>query len=160
MIEAFAKVSKKHPQWSLIIFGEGPQRKELELLVEKLKVKDKVFLPGRSENIIDELNKSKVFCLSSIYEGMSNALVAAICVGLPIVTTKDSGTEELIQDGKNGFTVNIRETDAMADALTKIIEDNHLQKQFSENNKAQALKFETNAIVDQWEEVIKKVAIC
>ena len=160
MIEAFAKVSKKYPQWSLIIFGEGPQRKELELLVERLKVKDKVFLPGRSENIIDELNKSKVFCLSSIYEGMSNALVEAICVGLPIVTTKVSGTEELIQDGKNGFTVNIGETDAMADALTKIIEDNHLQKQFSENNKAQALKFETNAIVDQWEEVIKKVASC
>ena len=157
MIEAFAKVSEKFPQWSLIIFGEGPEREALELLVERLKVKDKVSLPGRSENIIDELNKSKVFCLSSIYEGMSNALVEAICVGLPIVTTKVSGTEELIQDGENGFTVNIGDTDAMATALTKLLGDEGLQKQFAENNKAQASKFETNAIVNQWEEVILKV---
>ena len=81
----------------------------------------------------------------------------AICVGLPIVTTKVSGTEELIQDGENGFTVNIGDTDAMATALTKLLGDEGLQKQFAENNKAQASKFETNAIVNQWEEVILKV---
>lgn len=157
MIEAFAKVSERFPDWKLVIFGEGPEREALESLVERLKVKDKVLLPGKSENIIDELKKSKIFCLSSVYEGMSNALVEAICVGLPIVTTKVSGTEELIQDGENGFTVNVGDKEAMAKALTKIIEDENLQNQFSENNKAQAIKFETNAIVDQWEEVILKV---
>lgn len=157
MIEAFAKVSERFPDWKLVIFGEGPEREALELLVERLKVKDKVSLPGRSENIIDELKKSNVFCLSSIYEGMSNALVEAICVGLPIVTTKVSGTEELIKDGENGFIVNIGDTDAMAEALTKILEDENLQKQFSENNKAQAIKFETNAIVDQWENLVNSV---
>ena len=157
MIEAFAKVSERFPDWKLVIFGEGPEREALESLVERLKVKDKVLLPGRSENIIDELNKSKIFCLSSIYEGMSNALVEAICVGLPIVTTKVSGTEELIKDGENGFIVNIGDTDAMAEALTKILEDENLQKQFSENNKAQTIKFETNTIVDQWENLVNSV---
>lgn len=157
MIEAFAKVSEHHPDWQLVIFGEGPERKALELLVERLKVKDKVYMPGRSENIIDELNKSKIFCLSSIYEGMSNALVEAICVGLPIVTTKVSGTEELIQDGKNGFTVNIGDKESMAKALTKIIEDENLQNQFAEKNKAQAIKFETNTIVNQWEVLVNSV---
>ena len=159
MIEAFAKVSKKHPDWKLVIFGEGPERGALETMIQdpRFKIQDKVSLPGRSENIIDELKKSKIFCLSSVYEGMSNALVEAICVGLPIVTTKVSGTEELIQDGENGFTVNVGDKDAMAEALTKIIEDDNLQKQFAEKNKAQAVKFETNAIVDQWEEVILKV---
>lgn len=157
MIEAFAKVSEKHPDWKLIIFGEGPERGALELLVERLKVKDKVSLPGKSENIIDELKKSKIFCLSSIYEGMSNALVEAICVGLPIVTTKVSGTEELIKDGENGFIVDIGDKDTMAMALTKVIEDENLRQQFAEKNKAQAVRFETNAIVDQWEEVILKV---
>ena len=114
MIEAFAKVNEKHPDWKLVIYGEGPEREALESLVERLKVKDKVILPGRSENIIDELKKSKIFCLSSIYEGMSNALVEAICVGLPIVTTKVSGTEELIKNGENGFIVNIGDKDSMA----------------------------------------------
>lgn len=159
MIEAFAKMSEHHPDWKLVIFGEGPERDSLEKMIKdpKSKIQDKVFLPGRSENIIDELNKSKIFCLSSIYEGMSNALVEAICVGLPIVTTKVSGTEELIKDGENGFIVNIGDKDSMAKALTKIIEDENLQNQFAEKNKAQAIKFETNTIVNQWEEVILKV---
>lgn len=159
MIEAFAKVSERFPDWKLVIFGEGPQRRALETMIQdpRFKIQDKVSLPGRSENIIDELKKSKIFCLSSIYEGMSNALVEAICVGLPIVTTKVSGTEELIKDGENGFIVNIGDTDAMAEALTKILEDENLQKQFSENNKAQAIKFETNAIVDQWENLVNSV---
>lgn len=157
MIEAFANVSEHHPDWKLVIFGEGPERKALESLVERLKVKDKVILPGRSEIIIDELNKSKIFCLSSIYEGMSNALVEAICVGLPIVTTKVSGTEELINNGENGFIVDIGDKESMAKALIKIIEDKNLQNLFAEKNKAQAIKFETNTIVNQWEEVIQKV---
>lgn len=157
MIEAFAKVSEQHPDWQLVIYGEGPERKALELLVERLKVKDKVCLPGRSENIIDELNKSKIFCLSSVYEGMSNALVEAICVGLPIVTTKVSGTEELINNGENGFIVNIGDKESMAKALTKIIEDENLQNQFAEKNKAQAIKFETNTIVNQWEDLVNSV---
>ena len=157
MIEAFAKVSEKHPDWKLVIFGEGPERRALESLVERLKVKDKVSLPGKSENIIDELKKSKIFCLSSIYEGMSNALVEAICVGLPVVTTKVSGTEELIENGENGFIVDIGDKDTIAMAMTKLIEDENLRQQFAKKNKAQAVKFETNAIVDQWEEVILKV---
>lgn len=168
MIEAFAKVSERHPDWKLVIFGEGPERDSLERMIKdysqsssarqsRFKIQDKVVLPGRSENIIDELNKSKIFCLSSIYEGMSNALVEAICVGLPIVTTKVSGTEELIKNGENGFIVNIGDKESMAKALTKIIEDENLQNQFAEKNKAQAIKFETNTIVNQWEEVILKV---
>ena len=156
-IKAFAKVSERFPDWKLVIFGEGPEREALELIVERLKVKDKVSLPGRSENIIDELKKSKVFCLSSIYEGMSNALVEAICVGLPIVTTKVSGTEELIKDGENGFIVNVGDKEAMAKALVKIIEDENLQNLFTEKNKAQAIKFETNTIVDQWEDLVNSV---
>lgn len=159
MIEAFAKVSEHHPDWKLVIFGEGPERKALEEMIQdpRFMIQDKVCLPGRSENIIDELNKSKIFCLSSVYEGMSNALVEAICVGLPIVTTKVSGTEELIKNGENGFIVNIGDKESMAKALTKIIEDENLQNQFAEKNKAQAIKFETNTIVNQWEEVILKV---
>ena len=159
MIEAFAKVSEHHPDWKLVIYGEGPERKALEKMIQdpRFKIQDKVLLPGRSENIIDELNKSKIFCLSSVYEGMSNALVEAICVGLPIVTTKVSGTEELIKNGENGFIVNIGDKESMAKALTKIIEDENLQNQFAEKNKAQAIKFETNTIVNQWEQVILKV---
>lgn len=159
MIEAFTRVSERFPDWKLMIFGEGPERKALESLIERLNIKDRVLLPGRSENIIDELNKSKIFCLSSVYEGMSNALVEAICTGLPIVTTKVSGTEELIRDGENGLIVNIGDTEAMTDALAKILSDEKLQKQFAEKNRNQAVIFDTETIVDQWEDLVKKFTV-
>jgi len=157
MIKAFAKIADKYPTWNLTIFGEGPERKSLEELVADLNVSKRINLPGKTQNVPEELNKSKIFCLSSIYEGMSNAMVEAICVGLPILTTNVSGTEELITEGENGFLVNVGDVKTMADALDHLIADAKLREKMAENNKKQAAMFETETIVDQWEQVIKSV---
>ena len=157
MIDAFAKIADEYKEWKLVIFGEGPLRNSLELRIQKYGLQERILLPGKTKDVFNELNKSKVFCFSSVYEGMSNALVEAICVGLPIVTTKVSGTEEFIKDGENGFIVNIHDTDAMAIALEKVLGDESLRKQFAEKNKAQAIKFETNTIVNQWEDLVNSV---
>ena len=157
MIEAFARVSEKFPQWSLIIFGEGPEREALESLVERLKVKDKVILPGRRENIIDELNKSEIFAFSSDYEGMSNAVVEAFCVGLPIITTKVSGTEDFIKENKNGFLLERNDVDGMEMAMRKLMSDEKLRKNIGDNNRQQANIFKIEHIFQQWENVVNKV---
>lgn len=157
MIEAFARVSEKFPEWSLVIYGEGPEREALESLVERLKVKDKVILPGRSENIIDELNKSEIFAFSSDYEGMSNAVVEAFCVGLPIITTKVSGTEDFIKENKNGFLLEINDVDGMEKAMQKLMSDENLRKMIGDNNRQQANIFKIDLVFQQWENAVKKV---
>lgn len=157
MIRAFARVSNLYPDWKLVIFGEGPLRAELESLVESLDLKDRVLLPGRTEHVIDELRKSKIFCLSSDYEGLSNSMIEAICVGLPVVSTKVSGTEELIRDGVNGLLVEIGEEKGMADALEKLMQDGELVNNMGEINRENASRFRQDAIVNDWINLVRCV---
>lgn len=159
MIEAFARVSEDFQEWKLVIYGEGPERESLERMIQdsRLKIKDKVLLPGRSENIIEELNKSEIFAFSSDFEGMSNAVVEAFCVGLPIITTKVSGTEDFITENKNGFLLERNDVEGMEKAMRKLMSDENLRKFLGDNNRQQAKIFKIDYIFHQWEEVIKKV---
>jgi len=125
--------------------------------VESLDLKDRVLLPGRTEHVIDELRKSKIFCLSSDYEGLSNSMIEAICVGLPVVSTKVSGTEELIRDGVNGLLVEIGEEKGMADALEKLMQDGELVNNMGEINRENASRFRQDAIVNDWINLVRCV---
>lgn len=151
MIRAFAKVADEFPDWQLVIFGEGPLRAELESLVSSFKLQNRVFLPGRTEHVIEELRKSKIFCMSSDYEGMSNSMIEAICVGLPIVTTNVSGVEELVKDGINGFVIQCGEVDEMANSLQRLMNNEHLVNYFSSNNIVNRKLFRIDTIVNKWE---------
>lgn len=157
MIRAFAKIANEFPDWQLVIFGEGPLRSSLELLVKSLQLEGRVLLPGRTNHVIDELRKSKIFCLSSDYEGMSNSMIEAMCVGLPIISTKVSGTDELIKDGVNGFLIDVGEEKGMADALKRVIQEEALMTQMGEANRKIVFLFQTDTIVNEWMDLIRRV---
>ena len=165
MIEAFAKIAPKFPEWSLVIYGEGPERDFLESLVSslfakthqqavKIQVSSRISLPGRCETVIEEVAKSKVFCLSSDYEGMSNAMIEALCVGTPVISTRVSGTDELIRNGENGLLVDIGDTDGLAKVFEKLLSNQELREQIGKEGQKLATQFKTDTIVDQWEELI------
>lgn len=157
MIRAFAMIANEYPEWELVVYGEGPLRDKLEDLVSSLNLEGKVLLPGRTDHVIEELQKSKIFCLSSDYEGMSNSMIEAICVGLPIVSTKVSGTDELIQDGVNGLLVDVGNEKGLKDALENLIENETLMKLMGEANRKKASLFQIAFIVNEWVTLIKRV---
>lgn len=157
MIRAFAMVADEFPDWQLVIYGEGPLRAELEFLVSSFKLQDRVLLPGRTEQVVEELRKSKIFCMSSDYEGMSNAMIEAICVGLPVISTKVSGTEELIKDGENGFIVEIDDEKGFTNSIRQLISAPSLQDKMSVRNTQLANLFNINHIVGEWISLINTV---
>lgn len=157
MIRAFAKIAEEYPDWQLVIFGEGPLRATLESLISSFKLQERVLLPGRTEHVIDELRKSKIFCLSSDYEGMSNAMIEAICVGLPIISTKVSGTEELIKDGENGLLVETGDISCLSDCMSKLVSSPTLIEEISLKNKKLAGLFGIDFIINQWMDLINKI---
>lgn len=135
----------------LMVNDEGLKVKD-----ERLKVKERILLPGRSEKVIEEMNRAKVFAFSSDYEGMSNAIMEAVCVGLPIVTTNVSGAAELVKDGEGGFVVPIRDEKKLAETLHKLLSDEELREKMAKHNKATAPQFKLDRIVDQWENLLSK----
>ena len=155
LISAFAKVASDFPSWRLVIYGEGPLRDSLQLIVDSLQLSDRIILPGRSEHVIEEMNKSKIFVFSSNYEGMSNAILEAVCVGLPVVTTNVSGAKELVRDG--GYVVPIKSEEHLVQSMRSLMKDSALRKEMGEKNKTRAFDYKIDRIYREWVEVINNI---
>ena len=157
LIDAFSKVKEQFPDYELAIFGEGPLQEELQNFINEKGVSNSVKLMGKSSQIIEELKTSEIFCLSSDYEGMSNAMIEAVCLGLPVVTTDISGARDVIVDGENGYIVNVNDADGFANAISKILSDKELMQRMERNNLLKANLFKADTIVDSWLELINKM---
>lgn len=154
MIDAFARIANDFPTYKLVIYGEGPLRTILEKQIDKLNMQERILLPGRDKDVIAKIIKAKIFCLSSDYEGMSNSMVEAVCIGMPIISTKVSGTEELVTENENGILVECNDVDGFSNALRTILTDNDKIETYAVNSRAKGEFFYTENIVRQWIELI------
>lgn len=157
LIMAFGKIHNLFPDFQLVIFGEGPLRDDLESMVHTMNLDGKVLLPGRSEKIVEELRSAALFCMSTNAEGMSNAMIEAMCVGLPVVSTDVCGAKELLSHPESGFIVPVGDVDSMARAMKNLLSNESLMKQMGERNRAKAGMFRKDSIVEKWETLICKV---
>lgn len=125
LIQAFAKFNKMHPDYFLEIYGEGSLRRELEGLTFRLNIASNVIFHGFCENVVQEICDSSIFVLSSDYEGLSNSMIEAMAMGLPVIATDcaNGGSRAYIQDGYNGLLVPVGDVDAMCSAMNKLSED-------------------------------------
>lgn len=123
LIRAFALASKTHPDITLDIYGKGTDAytKKLNDLIEEVGMKEKIRLPGRSDNMHAVLMDHDAFIMSSDYEGMPNALAEAMAVGLVCVSTDcKTGPRDLIRDGENGYLTPVRDVEKMAEKIEKV----------------------------------------
>ena len=151
LIEAFSKVINEHPEYSLHIYGEGSQRKHIEELISKLNIESNVYLHGNVKDVHNQIADAEFFVLTSNYEGLSNALLEAVTIGIPCISTDCAGTDQAIIDGKNGFIVPIGDITSLIDAMNKMINDSEMRAAFEINSKEISKKFSVDSIVSQWE---------
>lgn len=133
LIQAFAEVHEAHQEYRLVLYGDG-DRKPLYLdLARKLGIENYVDFPGYVKNVAACIREDGIFVLSSDYEGIPNSLIEAMSVGLPCVATDctPGGPDFLTDSGKRGLLVPIRDADAMAKAICRIIEDPGLAESLS-----------------------------
>jgi glycosyltransferase involved in cell wall biosynthesis len=123
LIKAFSLLTK-HQQINLLILGEGSQRQLLERLVQELGLNEKIFLPGFVMNPAFYLSTSKLFVLSSDYEGFGNVLVEAMYSGIPIVSTNCKfGPNEILEGGKWGRLVEPGDAEGLCQAMLDTLND-------------------------------------
>ncbi|MBW8010822.1 MAG: glycosyltransferase [Chloroflexi bacterium] len=121
LLRAFAIVHEEHPS-HLIILGEGSQRRSLEMLISDLQIEKYVSLPGIVKNPLKYMENADVFVLSSIWEGLPSVLIEALGVDCPVVSTNcPSGPKEILEGGKYGELVPIRDVQALAKAMLKVL---------------------------------------
>ena len=150
LIRAFARFCNNHPEYRLTIYGEGSLRNELERLISNLGLQEKVMLPGSCKDVWQKLLNAKAFLLPSNAEGMSNALIEAMCLGLPVVSTKVSGSTDLIADGVNGYLIELNDEDAMVHSLDMIANNEERMKLVGQNAVKLYDKLNCTSIANEW----------
>lgn len=134
LIRAFARFHKHFPDYTLHIYGEGEERTTLIELISQLDLKNYVILEGHVGDIPRRLCENTMFVLSSLHEGMPNALIEAMACGLPCIATNcDFGPAELIQDGQNGMLVPVGDIESMAKAMECIAMDISFAESLAQN---------------------------
>ncbi len=128
LIRAFGRFSAAFPEYILELYGKGAQEPELRELALKIGVGEKVFFRGFSEQVQEKIRKAAMYVLSSDYEGVSNSLLEALALGIPVIATDCpiGGCRTYIKNGRNGILVPVGQTEPMADAMKRIAGDPEL----------------------------------
>lgn len=150
LIKAFANTCPN--EYTLHIYGDGPLKTELTYLIEELNMKEKVFLEGSTNTIVSILSRSKILVLPSNFEGMPNALIEGMAMGLACISTNfpSGGADELIESYKNGILISVGNQNELTNALLELFENKNLQDKLSKNALLVRERLKQQAVIDSW----------
>lgn len=116
--------------WKLILYGDGPSASQLKALSKELGIEDSTEFAGIVSDVPERIRTASVFILPSKAEGMPNALIEAMSLGLACISTDcpSYGPRDILEDGKNGYLVPVDDVSAMAEKLTLLTKDEELRR--------------------------------
>ena len=162
LIEAFAGLADEFPNWNVELWGAEDGKayyKELQLLIKKHHLENRVFLKGPTNDVPSVLQQGDIFAFPSAYEGVGLALGEAMSMGLPAVGYKScSAVNELIKDGENGYLCEDG-IEPLRIALQKIMKNQNLRKKLGWNAKKIIRKYSSFLIWNMWEKILKRYSI-
>ncbi|MBA3789272.1 glycosyltransferase family 4 protein [Patescibacteria group bacterium] len=150
LIDAIATIKTTVPDVTLLIVGEGPEK---DFLMKKGKehLGDAIVFAGARSHAetLFAIRTSSVFVLNSSYEGLSHVLIEALGVGARIVATDAGGNGELIEDGKNGLLVAVGDTQALAEAITRLLTDKEMRARLGTHALESAKRFSVSHMIKE-----------
>ena len=152
LLNAFLRIKDDFPDYNLFIYGEGEERCALEQYITNLKIDDRVFMPGRINNVQEILSHATLFILSSDYEGLPNALMEAMAAGVPVISTDcaGGGPRTLLKEGVNGFLVKCGDVDSLANRIHYLLGHPEVMTSIGKNAAERAQDFRKEIICDNW----------
>lgn len=161
LVEAFSLLKDDFPDWTVEVWGElGLNSRDTRYvagLIDRLGLRDRVFLKGISEDVESVLRSSSIFAFPSAYEGFSLALIEAMMVGIPPVGCVDcSGVNTLIENGSNGILAEPN-SKSFAEALKLLMENEEKRLLCGNGARRTAEPYNPDAVWASWERLIDEV---
>lgn len=159
LLQAFKLFSEKHDDYTLEIYGEGNYKDVIENYAINLGIRNKVFLMGNVMNLPACIVSASIFVLSSDYEGMPNALIEGMALGLPCISTDCpvGGPRYLIDNNANGILVPVGDYEALSESMNRIIGDEILANKLGENAKKIRERLDSDSIFREWDYFINSL---
>jgi glycosyltransferase involved in cell wall biosynthesis len=167
LLEACSQLKRSGYMFQCVIIGYGEMQLELERLIATLELSDIVSLPGKKtqDQLVDLYNEASLFVLPCLVtddgdrDGIPNVLLEAMAMELPVVSTDISGISELVENNRNGFLVQEKNSEALAQAIAKLITQPDLRQQFGQRGREKVLTdFNLNRNVGEIRELFEKLS--
>jgi GalNAc-alpha-(1->4)-GalNAc-alpha-(1->3)-diNAcBac-PP-undecaprenol alpha-1,4-N-acetyl-D-galactosaminyltransferase len=153
LISAFAKLAEDFPDWTLLIFGEGPERDVLEKLIDLMSLQHRVQLCGFIDQPSNMMRNASIVVQPSRLEGFPNALLEAMACGCPVIATHEAGNM-LINDGVNGLLIPSDDVDELAKTLKGLMENPQLRSDLAEAALGVRETFSEERVMKLWDKVL------
>lgn len=162
LFKAFAMLHKDYPEYNLKIIGDALNEeselvlRNLQQMVEEGGLADCVQFKPFSKQVHQAILGDAMYVNSSNYEGMSNAMLESMVIGLPTICTDCpiGGARTIIRDGENGLLVPVNDDQSLYEAMKRIIEHKGLAKKLSQNGREIRKKLSLDKIAEKWLELI------
>lgn len=158
-LKAFNLIQCDFPDYKIVFYGDDELKKDIIDKSVEYGIEDKVIIFGKAVDIEKRLADSKLFLLSSDFEGMPNSLLEAMAVGVPVVSTNCpcGGPRFIIQNENQGELVECNNAFSMANAIKGLLSDPKKMEKMSIFERERALDFKEDKVVDSWITFIDKV---
>ena len=158
-VKAFAQTAAEFPDWTMTLYGEGPDKKRIARLIRELQQEQRIFLAGNVEDVAGAIADARIFVLPSRKEGMPNALLEAMAMGLAPVATDCPAyaVREIIEDGVNGLLVPVDDAEAMMKAMRELMRDREKTSRMGEAALRVREQYAPERVCAQWEAFFEEV---
>ena len=159
LIDSFSDIEKDFPEYTLTIYGDGNMREHLSNKIKSLNLENKIAMPGIVNNIQENIIDASLFVMSSDYEGIPNALIEAMTLGLPVISTDCpcGGPRMFIENEKNGFLISVGSRKELANTMKKVLSDDNLKNRIGKNAKDIVELVNPSVINSKWAYFINAV---
>lgn len=160
LVEAFAKIHDRFPEWHLLLLGEGPEKYKYDKLIADNHLETKVSMPGfkYGEELAFAYRKASLFAMTSHYEGFPMVVLEAWQYGVPVVSTPVGGLPDVLEEDKNGCVFDFDDADGMAKKLEHLMSNYELREQMSDYCKSFALQnFSLESISNELDNLYKSL---
>lgn len=150
LIKAAPVVIKDHPHAKFVIVGNDKSADRLKALCAELGVSQNVEFAGwkSQEDLLGYYQRATVFAMPSLTEALGVTFLEAMAAGVPVIGTNVGGIPEIIQDGFNGLLVPMESPDSISRAINRLLADESLRKQFTQNARATLNRFDVPGMME------------